>query len=64
MSNINDQVNLSTMQATFTSKLFFSKHAPDFNFELDEEQLIDRAIQAGFIKYVEGDKYCYAKGAY
>jgi len=35
---------------TFTNKEFLFRHAPDFNFELDKEQLIKRALECGFIK--------------
>ena len=34
---------------SFTSKKFFQRHAPDFNFELNEKQLIKEALERGFI---------------
>ena len=34
---------------SFTSKTFFQRHAPDFNFELNEEQLVEKALERGFI---------------
>ena len=45
----------------FTKQEFFSRHAPDFNFELDEDQLIARAIEKGFIKCSDGDWYFYTE---
>jgi len=41
-------MNLS--QHDFTSKEFWRRHAPDFNFELNEKQLIEKALERGFIK--------------
>ena len=35
---------------TFTSKRFFQMYAPQFNFELNEQQLIEKALERGFIK--------------
>ena len=37
-------------QKFFTKQEFFNRHAPDFNFELDADELIARAIAKGFIK--------------
>jgi hypothetical protein len=34
---------------SFTSKTFFQRHAPDFNFKLNEEQLVEKALERGFI---------------
>ena len=34
---------------SFTSKTFFQRHAPDFNFELNERQLIEKGLERGFI---------------
>jgi len=36
-------------QKFFTKQEFFNRHAPDFNFELDADELIARAIARGFI---------------
>jgi len=38
------------MSESFTSREFYRRHAPDFNFELNEEQLIEQALERGFIK--------------
>lgn len=37
----------------------FAMHAPDFNFELDADQLLDRALSDGFVKPIEGMKDSY-----
>jgi hypothetical protein len=42
---------------------YFSKHslwmnqAPSFNFELDEDELLAKALEVGFVKKVGKDKY-------
>ena len=41
---------MNISQNVFTSKQFFQRHAPDFNFELNEKQLIEKALERGFIK--------------
>ena len=48
-------------QKFFTKQEFFNRHAPDFNFELDAEELIARAIEKGFIKCSTGDWYFYTE---
>ena len=44
---------------SFTSKEFFQRHAPDFNFELNKNELVAEAIKRKFIKEVGEDKYVY-----
>ena len=34
-------------QKFFTKQEFFNRHAPDFNFELDADELIERALLRG-----------------
>ncbi len=34
---------------TFTKQAFFQRHAPDFNFELDADQLVKKALEIGYI---------------
>ena len=34
---------------TFTKQEFFQRHAPDFNFELDADQLVKKALEIGYI---------------
>ena len=42
---------------------YFSKHtlwinqAPSFNFELDEDELLAKALEVGFVKQVGEDSY-------
>tara|TARA_B110000902_G_scaffold74497_1_gene88136 strand:- start:2689 stop:2871 length:183 start_codon:yes stop_codon:yes gene_type:complete len=43
----------------FTPKEFWVRHAPNFNFELDENELIDKGLSYGFIKHVDGNNYRY-----
>lgn len=38
-----------TMCKLYTSKEWFDLHAPSFNFELDEQQLVAKALETGFI---------------
>ena len=45
----------------FTKQEFFNRHAPDFNFELDAEELIAQAIFEGFVKCSTGDWYFYTE---
>lgn len=40
---------------TITSKELFQQFAPSFNFEKSEEQLIEIALERGFISKIEGD---------
>jgi hypothetical protein len=49
-----------------TSHEFWMLHAPDFNFELDERELVERAVSVGFIVRSpthDGAVYNYAKTA-
>lgn len=45
----------------FTKEEFFYKHAPNFNFELDTDELIAKAIEKGFVKCSTGDWYFYTE---
>lgn len=50
------------MNKFFTSGVFYARHGRDFNFELNEKQLIKEALQRGFIEKVystKGTKYTY-----
>jgi hypothetical protein len=37
------------IKEVFTKKDFFQVHAPQFNFELNADQLIEKALERGFI---------------
>jgi len=39
-----------------TSKELFHNHAPSFNFELGEEELVAKAIAVGFVTQVNNPK--------
>ena len=42
---------------TFTKHELFMAQAPCWNFELDEEQLLDRALELEFVTKIGDDKY-------
>ena len=44
-----------------TKKQFFDEYAPSFNFMLDADELIERAILEGFIIQTGDDEYQYPR---
>jgi len=42
---------------TFTKHELFMAQAPGWNFELDEEQLLDKALELEFVTKIGDDKY-------
>ena len=46
-------------QETFNSNEFFRRHAPDYNFELDEAALLWTCLRDGHIVKVGKDEYAY-----
>ena len=42
---------------TFTKHELFMAQAPSWNFELDEEQLLNRALELEFVTKIGDDKY-------
>ena len=44
---------------TVTKKEFFQWQAPSFNFELDADQLLDKALNDGFLTPVDGESDLY-----
>jgi hypothetical protein len=42
---------------TLTKKELWQAQAPSWNFELDEEQLLDKALKLGFVIKVSEDMY-------
>ena len=48
------------MKNEFTAHEFWMNHAPNFNFEMDEEELVAEGLARGFIKVVDEDLYRYA----
>jgi hypothetical protein len=41
----------------FTKHELFISQAPSWNFELDEEQLLNKALELGFVTKIDDDKY-------
>lgn len=41
----------------FTKHELFMAQAPSWNFELDEEQLLNKALELGFVTKIGDDKY-------
>ena len=46
-------------QIILTSQELFKSQAPMFHFELNEMQIVDRALRVGFVTKVEGDNDLY-----
>ena len=40
-----------------TAKELYMAHAPSFNFELDQEQLLAKALDVGFVTKTGDDQY-------
>jgi hypothetical protein len=40
-----------------TKEELFIEQAPSFNFELDADELLEKALKLGFVRKVEEDKY-------
>jgi len=52
---------MSDDKIVMTSREFYVRHVMDFNFELDEAQLIAEGLERGFIINVGDDAYEYAE---
>ncbi len=48
------------MKNEFTAHEFWMNHAPNFNFEMDGDDLVTEGLERGFIKRVDEDLYRYA----
>jgi hypothetical protein len=46
-----------TKKIIFTKETLFMAQAPSWNFELDEDQLLDTALGTGFVTKIGDDKY-------
>jgi len=46
-----------TPKETYTKKTLFLSQAPNFNFELNAEQIIVKALEAGFVTKIGEDLY-------
>ena len=42
-----------------TKMELFKTHAPSFNFEYDEDQLLELALEKGFVTVIEGEEDLY-----
>jgi hypothetical protein len=42
---------------SMTKQELWLQQAPSFNFELDEDQLLKKALEAGFVKRVSSNQY-------
>jgi len=42
---------------TYTKKTLFLSQAPNFNFELNAEQILEKALDAGFVTKIDDDLY-------
>tara|TARA_R110000751_G_scaffold7533_1_gene30671 strand:+ start:316 stop:564 length:249 start_codon:yes stop_codon:yes gene_type:complete len=45
------------LMTVFTSKELWINQAPSFNFELDEAELLAKALEAGFVTEIGDDQY-------
>jgi|TARA_B110000908_G_C9910143_1_gene294953 hypothetical protein len=45
------------MSTTLTAKELYLEQAPSFNFELDQEQLLAKALEVGYVTKVGEDQY-------
>ena len=41
----------------FSKKELWLNQAPSFNFELDEDEILEKALRVGFVSKVDEDKY-------
>jgi hypothetical protein len=46
-----------TEKTTFTKHELFMAQAPSWNFELDADQLLDKALKLEFVTKIGDDKY-------
>lgn len=44
---------------TITKQELFMKFAPEFNFEYDPDQLLELALERGFVTRIENDNEIY-----
>ena len=44
-------------KVVFSKKSLFLAQAPSFNFELNEDQLLAKALEVGFVTEIGDDKY-------
>ena len=45
------------MTNTYTKESLFLSQAPSFNFELNAEQILEKALDVGFVVKIDNDLY-------
>jgi hypothetical protein len=45
------------MKDTYSKKALFMSQAPNFNFELDANQILEKALEAGFVTKIGDDLF-------
>ena len=55
-------VKRSETMKTVTKKELFQWQAPSFNFDLNADQLLSKALKIGFVTKVSDDKYLVNEG--
>ena len=45
------------MKDTYSKKALFMSQAPNFNFELDADQILEKALEAGFVTKIGNDLF-------
>ena len=50
-------INLMSKDIIFTQHELWVSQVASFNFELDEEQLLRKALEVGFVTKIGDDKY-------
>ena len=49
--------NMSNKITIFSKNTLWMNQAPSWNFELDEDELLAKALEVGFVKQVGEDRY-------
>tara|TARA_B110000977_G_scaffold31714_1_gene42063 strand:+ start:5527 stop:5706 length:180 start_codon:yes stop_codon:yes gene_type:complete len=46
-----------SVKDTYSKKALFMSQAPNFNFELDADQILEKALEAGFVTKIGDDLF-------
>jgi len=46
-----------SVKDTYSKKALFMSQAPNFNFEFDADQIVEKALEAGFVTKIGNDLY-------
>ena len=52
-----EYTDMKQKETIFTKASLFGSQAPSFNFELDEDQLLAKALELGFVLEIGEDQY-------